>query len=138
MKWKIESKEQSSACLTARTDNLRIRRVARDRCENRRHESSFPQLRGIKILLLFSHASLHSVQERRIYVYANTLFLRIRILRRYVIFFLLLFYYHKFKLKRERRKSNTRQNYPTKTRNFFLIELPKRKKSYDEHLLNRL
>lgn len=46
---------------------------------NRRHESSFPQLRGIKILLLFSHASLHSVHERRIHVYANTLlFPRIR------------------------------------------------------------
>lgn len=83
------------------TDNLRIRRVARDRRENRRHESSFPQLRGIKILLLFSHASQHSVHERRIYVYASTLFLRI--LHRYVIFFLLLFYYyHKFKFKKNR------------------------------------
>lgn len=127
MKWKIESKERSSACLTARTDNLRIRRVARDRCENRRHESSFPQLRGIKILLLFSHASLHSVQERRIYVYANTLFLRIRILRRYVIFFLLLFYYHKFKLKRERRNRIHVKIILRRRAIFFSLNFPRKK-----------
>lgn len=107
---------------------------SRSRRENRRHESSFPQLRGIKILLLFSHASLHSVHERRrIYVYANTLPLRVRILRRYVIFFLLLFYYHKFKFKKKKENRNTRLelSYATETRNFFfLIELshPKEKK----------
>lgn len=99
---------------------------------NRRHESSFPQLRGIKILLLFSHASLHSVHERRIHVYANTLlFPRIRFTPpRYF----LSFSYFTINLnwrKKKKRKSNP-QNYLTKTI-FFSSKTfsSQRKKSYD-------